>query len=369
MNNSNRTATLDGRKWLSTAQASVDSILGDATVPVSARGSLFFNKDRWTARLLMGRLVDYLRYGTPLSYDVALSAVAYCNSEEVVKKEIVIATVPDRIPLWLARSSVGGRYHEAWHTKYSCSRDLTVDEVWPDLERCWGMMDDPTKWVPLLGAVLHWGNLIEDIRIERCGCRDYPGSPDKMADLQDLILRMEGEGRESAGGHRALPKDDMSVVMGMFRDLGLGYDTPTQRAALEGYRKASPKAAWLVESGPLRPLLDRAIAMGPDDDLGHWWIAMEVVALLASLNQSQPQQPQPQQQSGEGDPTPAPPSDSGSDGDSNSKSEPPPFPLFKVGDRAKAKAGPLKGKVVEVTFASPPDENGRQNLKFAEVID
>ncbi len=361
------TLTLDGRKWIGAAQASVNSVLGKDAPPVSSRGQQFFNVNRWTARTLFAKLAESIRYGNQMDEDTVRNAISLANGTSVPKREIVIAAVPDRIPAWLARSSVGGRYHEAWHDLYSCTRDLSFDEVYNELWGRWGLVPD---WTSLVGAVLTWGNVIEDIRIERHGCREFPGSQDKMEDLQDLILQLEADGR-TAAEHRGLPtNDDMAVVMGAFRDLGLGYQTEKQDAALAGYQQRSPAAWALVTEGPLKPLLDRAITMGRDDDLGHWWLAMEVVAVLATLGQQPQGRPQPPQDGGdEGQPgQPQPPSDddSGKDG---KPGKPPAFPLFKVGDRAKAKRGPHRGKIVEVIFAGPPDEEGRQTLKFAPVLD
>lgn len=359
--------SVDGRKWVGAAQASVDTILGDDTCKVSARGTGFYNRDRWTARVLFGKLTESIRYGNAFDKGMVINALDLANGTQVEHREIVIASVPDRIPPWLARSSVGGRYHEAWHRVYSCTRDLTFEEVWEPLRQRWGMIPD---WTPFIGAVLTWGNIIEDIRIERWGCREYPGSPDKMEDLQDLILTMEAEGR-AASEHRGLPtNDDMAVVMGAYRDLGLGYQTEKQLAALADYKKRSPAGWHLVTQGALKPLLDRAINIERDDDLGHWWIAMEIVAVLASMGQQTPQQPPTGDPppDGRGQPQPpGPPSDD--DGEGGTPCKPPPFPLFKVGDRAKAKRGPYRGKIVEVTFAGPPDADGRQTLKFAVVED
>jgi hypothetical protein len=359
------TVSIDGRKWVGAAQASVDTILGDDTCKVSSRGQSFFNRDRWTARILFGNLVQSIQYGNDFGPDMVTNALNTANNTNVAVREIVIAAVPDRIPPWLARSSVGGRYHEAWHRTYSCTRDLAYDEVYTPLSALWSLLPD---WTPYIGAVLTWGNIVEDIRIERWGCREFPGSPDKMEDLQDLILQMEEEGR-AASEHRGLPtNDDMAVVMGAYRDLGLGYQTERQLAALDAYKKRSPAGWRLVTQGALKPLLDRAINIERDDDLGHWWIAMEIVAILASLGQQQPQQP-PEPGEGEGEPGDGPPMPPGEPGDGKGKGKPMPFPLFKVGDRAKAKRGPHKGKIVEVTFAGLPDADGRQSLKFAVVED
>jgi len=363
---------INGAKWAASHQASVDSILdgspGCDPRPVSARGSSFYNRDRWTARTLFAKMIESLQYGNTMSSDMVRDAVYAANSTSVHNPEIVVAATPDRVPMWLARASAGGNYHEAWHTEWSCRRNLSFGEVFTPLQERWAMLPE-AAWVSCLGAVLTWGNIIEDIRIERLGCVKYPGAPDKMADLQDLILRMESEGRE-ASEHRGLPtNDDMAVVMGSFRDLGLGYQTDRQLAVLEDYKTRSPAGWKLVTEGPLRPLLDASIALGPKADLDHWWLAMEVVAVLWTLGQQPQPQPQPQPQDGGegGEGPPSPPQDGG---EGESKPQPKPaFHLFKVGDRAKPKTGPYRGQVVEVTFAGLPDADGRQSLKFAVVED
>ena len=358
--------TFSGSRWAASHQTSVNTILGTGTRKVSAKGSQFYNKDRWTARTLMASLVEHLRYGNAFDHDLVEKCVYRANDEQVYRPEIVVATVPDRVPAWLARASIGGNYHEAWHTEWSCSRDLTVAEVWGPLSERWDMVSD---WTPFIGAVLTWGNIIEDIRIERLGCAKYPGSPDKMADLQDLILKMEAEGRE-ASEHRGLPtNDDMAVVMGAFRDLGLGYTSERQLAALADYEKRSPAGWALVDSGLLRPLLDRAIHMAAEDDLDHWWLAMEIVATLVRIGKgAATPPPPPSPSSGSADEAEAGAPEGDGDGEGG-KGKPPEFPVFKVGDRAKAKVGPYAGKVVEVTFAGVPTAEGRQDLRFAVVED
>ena len=361
--------TYNGKQWANSHQASVDAILGAGVRKVSARGSMFYNKDRWTARTLFASLCRSIKlYANHFDRDTVENAVWQANHESCGNPEIVVATVPDRVPSWLARASIGGNYHEAWHHEYSCRRDLTTEEVWGPLMERWGLLED---WAPYISAVLTWGNLIEDIRIERCGCAKYPGSPAKMADLQNLILKMEEEGREVSEHRGGAGSEDLSVVMGAFRDLGLGYSTPRQNAVLQQYQKRSPQGWALVTEGELKPLLDRAIALGPEDDLDHWWLAMEVVAILVRLGQhQQPEAPQECEHSDE--PSDSSPSPSAGEGGSGSEGsgESPPHPLFKVGDRATIKAGPLAGTLVEVVFAGlPHPETGEQDLRYAVVED
>jgi hypothetical protein len=365
--------TYNGKQWAMSHQASVDAVLGAGVRKVSARGSMFFNKDRWTARTLFATLCQSIKYyGNHFSKATVHNAVDTANATQCPEPEVVVATTPDRVPAWLARASIGGNYHEAWHYEFSCRRDLTFDEVYEPLMARWDLLDD---WSPYISAVLTWGNLIEDIRIERCGCAKYPGSPAKMADLQNLILKMEEEGRAVSEHRGGSQNDDLSVVMGAFRDLGLGYSTPRQNAVLAEYQKRSPQGWALVTEGKLKPLLDRAITLSAEDDLGHWWLAMEVVALLVTLGQQKPPTAPPPGEPSKDSPESSPDAPSlpsqeeeEASGSADNSSPPPPYPLFKVGDRATVKDGPLAESVVEVVFAGVAHPTtGEQELRYALV--
>jgi hypothetical protein len=367
---------LNGKKWAQSHQASVDAILdgseGREKRTVSARGDGFFNIDRWTARILWSKLCQSVRYGNTMSGALVADALWHANQPLGPRAEIVVADVPDRVPAWLARSSIGGNYHEAWHTEWSCRRDLTVAEVWGPLQQRWALIPE-AEWSRFIQAVLTWSNIIEDIRIERLGCAKYPGAPDKMRDLQDLILKMESGGQE-ANAHKAVGggADDMSVIMGAFRDLGLGYQSERQLAVLDTYQQRSPTGWAMVTEGALKPLLDRSIALGADDDLGSFWIALEVIAVLRDLLVSMQEQEQEQESGPSGQPGQPPQTDDysemgppdDSDDEGKGKGVETPFQLFKVGDRAKTRDGTL----VEVTFAGLPDKNGRQALKWSAVL-
>lgn len=364
-------------EWSRTHQAAVDAVLGGDTRKVRVAGTGFSNHDRWTARVLWTRLVRSIKvFGNDLSKWTVTDAVRSANYTRVDDPYILVAENPKELTPRDQRASLGGDYHEAWHTEWSCRRNISVDEVWDPLMERWNLVDD---WSPYIGAVLHWSNLIEDIRIERLGCVKYPGTPPKMRDLQDLILDMEAKGREAAE-HRGLKatSDDLSVIMGTFRDLGLGYRSIKQQIALSGYRERSPEGYALVESGALRPMLDRAINMTAEDDLGSFWLAMEVVAVLVNLqidkapeDEGSESGPSPEGGEGKGD-VPSPEEFAPNQGDedepsgdaSAAPSNLPDVPIFAVGDRAM-----FNGVLVEVTHAGLPDsETGEQSLQFAPVL-
>lgn len=376
---------LNGQKWRQTHQSTVDSVLGalGEHVPVRSQGTMFYNKDNWTARSFAAAMCEWAKLNPgqmPTQCDVQnwIDARVDAHTSHYTERGINIAATPDDLPRWLAMALVGGGYHEAWHTRYSCRRPLTVNELWPEVERLWKLVPyEPDKgrqgWAGLTRYLLDWGNLIEDIRIERNGCRDYPGSPDKMGALQDLILKMEEEGR-SVSEHRGVPvNDDLSVVTGTFRDIGLGYKTPTQLKALSDYKGRSDEGYKFVTEGPLKPLLDKAMMMGDKDDLGHLWLAMEVIATIVTASQAPQEQPEP-----EGDlpvnpnppkkddkPQPVRPGESGKGGGGGGGNT---YYLYHVGDRCTLKAGPHKGSEVEIVWAGLPDEvTGKQELKYSLV--
>jgi len=348
---------------------------------------MFYNKDNWTARSFAAAMCEWAKLNpdkTPTQGDVQMwiDKRVSQHSADYYERGINIAATPDDLPRWLAMALVGGGYHEAWHTRYSCRRQLTVAEMWPHVERLWKLVPyDPENgrkgWAGLTSYLLDWGNIIEDIRIERNGCRDYPGSPDKMGALQDLILKQEEEGR-SVSEHRGVPvNDDLSVVTGTFRDIGLGYKTPAQLKTLAGYKKRSPDGYKFVTEGPLKPLLDKAMLMDGEDDLGHLWLAMEVIAAIveASPATQRPTEPPPEVPTNPGGggnsdcdkPQPVRPDDVGGGGGGQGPS-PKTYMLYHVGDRATLKAGPHKGREVEIVWAGLPDEvTGKQELKYSFV--
>jgi hypothetical protein len=265
---------------------------------------------------------------------------------------------------------VGGAYHEAWHTRYSRRTSLALYEVAQPLAERWGLLK-VGSWANLAGKVLEWSNIIEDIRIERVGCREFPGALPRMEALQDLILKQESEGMASARAHGIKVNKALNAVTCYFRDVGLGYTTLAQKTALKGY---DAQGVMFVET-VLRPQLDAAMNLKAKDNLACVWLAMEVVAAIANASQGdgegedgeqgKPEKQKGQKGKGKGKPEKQDKPEQGEQGGKGKGSNAP--RTFKVGDRATVKAGPYAGREVEVTFASAPDENGVQDLRFALV--
>ncbi len=405
--------TLPGAKWRNTHQATVNSVLSaDPKSPkyrkVKSLGSQFVNVDCWYARSFGAALCEWARINkevlpTRQDIDNWLYSSSWKADNANYERGITIAETPDDLPRGLAMALVGGAYHEAWHTEYSRRTRLTREDVWPRVQELWGLIPwAPEKgyrgWSRLTESLLTWSNIIEDIRIERIGCREYPGAPEKMEALQDLILQMEIKG-QAAEGHRKMDNssEHLSVVMGAFRDLGLGYQTSLQRQVLEKYQVRSMDGWKLVTEGKLRPLLDRAIALDKKDDMESLWLAMEILAVLAEMaapaaakKWAEEQKAQAEakkkeakeQEEKEKNSSPAkkdPPrvveqADATQDASDASDGQPSESvvsklpPIFKVGDRIKIRRGPYAGREAEITHASLPDpQTGVQSLQYALV--
>ena len=275
------TPVIRGDRYRRTHRASVIGVLGKMAPPVYSRGSLFYNMDRWTARALVSEMCQWAEKNkdcTPTKKDVA-SWVLKANQISSPDRCIVIANTPDKLPVKVALGLTGGAYHEAFHTKYSCRRDLDVQECANILLPRWAKVKD---WSRLHQALQEWNNIVEDIRIERRGREEYEGSHTKLADLQDFILDMEAKGIEHVRSHGGKP-GALSVIVRAFRDIGLGYNTTRQQEVFAEYRQDNQEAVDLVMTGPLAPMLQESIDMSAQDDLGCIRVAMDVVAKLAEL--------------------------------------------------------------------------------------
>jgi len=287
-----------GANYRATHKASVLGILGSASPRVISKGHRFYNKDRWTLRFLVDIMCSWAKAHpkcTPTKVDVS-KWIVQANAKQIAPRdrEIVIANTPDVLPQRVAMALVGGAYHEALHTKYSCKRNLEPNELTKDILARWAKVKDWSKYVQ---ALLEWTNIIEDIRIERRGREEYEGIDTKMHDLQDYILFQEEESQTNLRGHGGKP-GALSVLTGAFRDFGLGYNTEKQRIAIERYRKDNLKAVNIVLDGPLTPFLDESIDLTIADDTGCLRLAMDVISTLAELSNSN----EDEQQGDDGDP-------------------------------------------------------------------
>jgi len=372
MARSNKISQLDGAKWARTHQLSVDAVLtpaGHKSVPVVSKGSNFSNRANWTARSFMSSICEWLRLNRnrkPSEYDIRgmLDRANYAY----VPEQITIASTPGDINRGTALALVGGAYHEALHSIMSCKRNLSAEEILVPFYERFDLIPD---WSRLTGPLLMWGNIIEDIRIERRGNEKFPGMKRKLEELQDFVLRMEEQGREANAHRNTGTNDELSVICGTFRDLGLGYKTPLTKKVLAGYKERSEEAFNFVVTGQLKDLLHKAINLSATDDLGHMWLAMDVVACLVNANKTAKEEPKPEGENSGGQGGPPQEvdqadayDDEGEEGEGVKVTSKKP-PIFKVGDKATLKVGDYKGRTVVVTLAGLPDKvTGVQELEM-----
>jgi len=279
--------TIKGSNYRSTHKLAVIGVLGDRAPRVSSRGSHFYNVDRWTVRVFTREMCGWASKNPqciPTRKEIT-EWVQTANAETVKHREIVIANTPDKLTLRTALALTGGAYHEAFHTYYSCLRSLKVAEMETLVIPRWAKVPD---WSRFHRMLQDWGNIIEDIRIERCGRIEFPGSLTKLHDLQDFILMQEAKGLDNARAHSVKPvnRGALSVITATFRDIGLGYNTDTQRAALEKYRAEKDDGVVFVlgrgkgKPGPLTDLLKQAMTLSAKDDIGCLRVAMDVIGVL-----------------------------------------------------------------------------------------
>lgn len=300
-----------GDRFIRSFQFTVDGILGTGVRKVYSRGTSFYNRDRWTMRMFIKHLCAWSskldnKGKTPTPDDIK-GMIHKANTEVVNDPYIVIAATPNHLPTHLASALQGGACHEAWHTLYSQRKAITPNDV-AFVRELWDRIPD---WTRLGGALLEWSNIIDDIRIERCGTTQFPGSVGKMHDLQNYILDMEEEARakrkallegiaekveQQTGKKPDLPshRSSIEIIPAIFRDVGLGYNNARQRRAVDEYHAEDPLACKFVLEGPLSPLLAEAMELGPADKNEPYRLAMMV---LITLYENQ----QPQEGGGEDD--------------------------------------------------------------------
>lgn len=278
---------LVGAKYRSTHRASIMAILGDEAPTVISKGSSFYNQDRWTGRTVVTAMCDWARTnkGTIPTVSDIKSWVDKANSLCVPnnQREIVIASTPDVLPAKTAMALIGGAYHEALHTKYSCRRDLTVTDMAEIVVSRWSLIKD---WSPYTKALLDWSNIVEDIKIERRGCEVYEGIHSRMCDLHDMVLDIEEPGRLKSLLQPNAPSTTLTVIMCAFRDIGKGYETDQQQVVNRQYEQINSAALKFVTDGQLTSLVGESTSLTDEDDLGSLRLAMDVLIKLDTLSNS-----------------------------------------------------------------------------------
>lgn len=297
---------ISGDRYRASHQASVDSILGSKVRTVRSEGHHFLNRDTWTvhpfvegickstATDLDGRVRD--------GFDSMNRARDRALNNYHFKPEILIAATPEVLPFHTALALTGGAYHEALHTEFSSRIPFRAERV-DFIDPLWNKYGDKLFRPSNIKLILAWCNFVEDIRIERLGCKKYPGIPPKLVELQDFILRMEQPMYDGK-----VPPNPALITQCVFRDLGLGYQSTLQKER-NAYHEEKYPEVWAFVNGPLSPMLDEAIGLKAKDDLGCLRLALQVIGTIldAADEDQQPeddQEPEEQEKSqpGQGSP-------------------------------------------------------------------
>ena len=138
--------TMRADTFRATHRASVVAILGADAPPVEAKGSRFYNVDRWTVRFLTARMCKWAKENpgcVPLRSDVT-AWVNDANAEALPghRRVIVTAAIPSELTVRVAMALMGGGYHEALHTRYSARRNLRVSEIADVVLPRWAIVPD-----------------------------------------------------------------------------------------------------------------------------------------------------------------------------------------------------------------------------------
>ena len=277
---------INGQQVRSTHSATIGSVLADHSdvPPVSSKGSSFYNADSWTLRVLCQQMCQWASQnkGCIPTEEIIRGWVTFANRKiGSVNREIVIAATGDQLDRSMMLALVGGGYHEAWHSRYSKRDRLDPNIVVPNILKRWALVKD---WSPFHNELQKWNNVVEDIRIERVGIKEFPPTRHSMVELQDFVLNLEKQGLDNARAHgHTGERNALSVITGAFRDLGLGYtESALQNEIILSYQKDNKDGFDLVDSGALRDLLDKSINLttSKEDQYECLWIAMDIIVIL-----------------------------------------------------------------------------------------
>ena len=293
--------TFPGQRYCKAMQAAVDAILLPMGIRrrVVSRGTSFVNHDAWTDRAFADQVCEqFSNFPKRLPSAAELTAMLdKANQFRCADPYIQVARMPEHVTQSVALAIVGGGYHEAWHTKYSKRSPVKKVEAEAVLKEAEPVIAGGGSFdAKMRGLLLTMHHLIEDIRIERRGNEDFPGTYKAMCDLQDFILNLEEKSRIKGAKVKNIDvsMNSRSILLCCFRDLGLGYDTTRARQAIEFYKKSAPEAiAFLAPGGLLEPLLEEAQELPSDDPMGSLRVAMKFVAVLWKATQNENPQEEP----------------------------------------------------------------------------
>jgi len=290
----------------STHQATVNALalpLGKKAPKVYVGGNGYCIVAYFPCRLLIDRLCNFARNYpekamTRDDLRQIVDEVNYAPNQDwrlqPEHKRIHIAGLPEQASRNVKAAAIAGCIHEEGHDLFTRQEKLDFEEIASIVLPRWNAV---TNWAPYKGLLLQAANIFEDIYIERLLCALYPGVRGKMAALQDFILTMEDKGRTEAGADLT----PISALMGLIRDVGLGYKTDLQRKAVNSYREAHADVCDLMLTGKGQTILrdsipnvstSESIKEARVDNLGSTRLALDLIILMEEVGGAPPQEPE-----------------------------------------------------------------------------
>ncbi len=229
--------TMPGSRVRETHASTVLSIVGrDRMIPVVSQGTGFSMRGPFGWRTVASRFAkgerDTARLADATGYEAGAPAA------------INIAECGDEVPRRTYLALIGGASHEAFHRLYSQQGALDARTIGAAIAPA--IAHPGIDWAKRARLVLDLQNVIEDIYIERLGCEEFPGVRTKLTDLADFIVRQEADSRAKVGDP---PATVVQAVFVAWRDLGLGYNTPTLRDNLARLARECPKGLDMLRPG------------------------------------------------------------------------------------------------------------------------
>lgn len=222
-----------------------------------SKGKTFFMEGHFPFRSVLRSLCAFSELSisaVPLDSDFDSWAAELNDAGRRTRPSITIAQAGDWITPRTFFALMGGANHEAFHRLYSfqgsVSGEILSRSISPHYER-------GVPYHHFSNLLSNLQNVLEDTRIERLGCAEFPGVRSRMEELADFILDQEFDLRKKEEMEGASPA---RIALALFRELGLGYQTSKVEEALDHYRKVRPEVWSLFrEGGALHPLLEESI--------------------------------------------------------------------------------------------------------------
>lgn len=247
-------------------------------------GSSFLHIATWMDRRLIGMVADWAQKNpnrVPGEAEVEAWYFALANLPRDTRNVIMLGVIPVGVSWQFEAAFDGATLHETFHGLYSRKAVLTRQDIRDLVVKNWALIP---SWARFANFILDAQNLVEDVRIERIGMEDYPGSVGPLEALTEFVATSPA--RETKGTDlKAAPQSRGSqLVRRLFLALSyLGHtiSTPGCVSTLEEIRREDPVLMQEIEEGRYRPALDALRSIDLRDDLAAMRQAIALAHLVA----------------------------------------------------------------------------------------